>query len=54
VVVTKSAVRVYESKQKALSTYGRPIIAIPISAVKKVERTKFDLRDDVRFEHIND
>ena len=52
-VVTKSAVRVYENKQKALSTYGRPLIAIPLSAVLKVERTKYDvMREDIRFENI--
>ena len=50
-VITKSAVRVYETKQNALSTYGKPIIAIPLAAVRKAERIKFDLlRDDIRFE----
>jgi hypothetical protein len=52
-VLTKTAVRVYETKQKALSTYGKPIIAIPLAAVRKVERIKFDLlRDDIRFEGV--
>ena len=45
--------RVYENKQKALSTYGRPIITIPLAAVKKIERIKFDvMRDDLRFENL--
>jgi hypothetical protein len=45
--------RVYETKQKALSTYGKPIIAIPLAAVRKAERIKFDLlRDDIRFENV--
>lgn len=51
VVITKSAIRVYESKQKSLSLYGKPIIAIPLAAVRKVERIKFDLTDDSRFEN---
>ena len=46
VVVTKTAIRVYESKDKALSTYGKPIIAIPLSAVTAVQRTTFDTKDD--------
>lgn len=50
-VITKSAVRIYENKQKAKSTYGKPIIAIPLSAVKRVERTKFDATHDIRFEN---
>jgi len=54
-VLTRSAVRIYETKQKALSTYGRPIVAIPLAAVRKVERIKFDiLREDIRFEGISD
>jgi hypothetical protein len=50
IVLTKNAVRVYENKTKALSTYGKPIIAIPLSAVEKVERIKFDYNDDTRME----
>ena len=54
-VLTRSAVRIYENKQQALSTYGRPIVAIPLAAVKKVERIKFDiLREDIRFEGVPD
>ena len=49
-VITKNALRVYENKQKALSTYGKPIIAIPLSAVEKAERIKFDFNDDQRME----
>lgn len=48
IIVTKNAIRVYESKTKASSTYGKPIIAIPFSALQKVERVKFDLTDDSR------
>ena len=54
VVVTKNAVRVYESKSKAQSTYGKPIIAIPLAAVSKVERIKFDLNDDERIKRADD
>ena len=50
-IITKNAVRVYEDKTKALSTYGRPIVAIPLAAVKRAERLKFDTRDDTRFEN---
>ena len=51
-VVTKSAVRIYESKQKAMSIYGKPLVAIPLAAVNKVERTKYDvMREDIRFEN---
>jgi len=49
-IFTKTAVRVYESKAKALSTHVKPLIAVPISAVVKVERVKFDTNDDVRFD----
>lgn len=36
-----------------MSTYGRPIIAIPLTAVSKVERIKFDIiREDIRFENL--
>ena len=43
--------RIYENKARALSTYGRPLVAIPLAAVAKVERIKFDiLREDIRFE----
>ena len=45
VVITKNSVRVYETKAKALSQYGKPVIAIPLAAVRKVERTKFDMTD---------
>lgn len=51
IVITKTALRVYESKQKSLQTYGKPIIAIPLSAVEKAERLKFDFNDDQRMEH---
>ncbi len=53
-VITKNALRVYENKQKALSTYGKPIIAIPLSAVDKAQRIKFDFNDDQRMEHAED
>jgi hypothetical protein len=54
IVITKNAVRVYEDRARALSTYGRPLIAIPLAAVKRVERVKFDMRDDIRFENPSD
>lgn len=50
IVVTKNAVRIYENKKKALITYGKPIIAVPLAAISKVERIKFDLRDDGRMD----
>ena len=54
IVVTRSAVRVYENKQKALSTYGKPLIAIPLNAVKRVDRIKFDMSDEVRMENASE
>lgn len=47
-IVTKNAVRLYESKQKALATFSKPILAIPLSAVQRIERIKFDQTDDKR------
>jgi hypothetical protein len=29
-----------------LSTYGKPLIAIPLAAVSKVQRTSFDTKED--------
>jgi len=52
-MITKNAVRVFESKQVALSLYGKPGIAIPFSAVEKIERIKFDYNDDTRMENID-
>jgi hypothetical protein len=46
IIITKNALRVYENKHKALAMYGKPIIAIPLSAVLKAERIKFDFNDD--------
>jgi hypothetical protein len=46
VVVTKTAIRVYENNEKALSTYGKPLLAIPLAAVKGIKRTSFDTKDD--------
>jgi hypothetical protein len=37
-----------------MSTYGKPILAIPLAAVNRVDRIKFDIRDDLRFEHASD
>jgi hypothetical protein len=48
--VTKNSIRIYEDKSKALASHSKPLIAIPLSAVKKVERTKFDINDDQRME----
>lgn len=50
VVFTKSSIRIYESKGKAVSTYGKPFLALPLSAVAKIERIKFDVTDDSRME----
>jgi len=50
VIITKSAVRIYENKQKALSPYSKPLVALPLSAVSKIERIKFDMSDDSRME----
>lgn len=51
--MTKNSVRIYENKSKALATYGKPIIAVPLTAVSKIERIKFDLRDDNRMDGID-
>jgi hypothetical protein len=53
-VVTKNAVRVYENKSKASSAYGKPIVAVPLAAVNRVDRVMFDTRDDLRFEHADE
>lgn len=52
-MITKTAIRIFENKEKSLSTYGKPIIAIPLNAVSKVERTSFDLNSDDRMHGIN-
>ena len=54
VVITKSAVRVYENRQQSFSTYGKPMLAIPLKAVKKIERIKFDQSDDQRLENVDE
>ena len=54
IVVTKTAIRVYENKEKALSTYGKPLIAIPLNAVTSVQRTSFDTKDDQRVENVDE
>ena len=51
--MTKNSVRIYENKKKALMTYGKPIIAVPLAAISKIERIMFDLRDDGRMECID-
>jgi hypothetical protein len=33
-----------------MSTYGKPMIAIPLTAVRRVDRTKFDMSDDARLQ----
>jgi hypothetical protein len=33
-----------------VSTYGKPFLALPLSAVAKIERIKFDVADDSRME----
>lgn len=54
VVITKNAIRVYENSQQSLSTYGKPILAIPLLAVKKIQRLKFDQSDDQRMENLDE
>ena len=51
--MTKSAVRIYETKKDALSTYGKPIVAIPLNAVSKVERVMFNMADDQRMDSVD-
>jgi hypothetical protein len=48
VVVTKSAIRLYESADKSVSAHGKPLIAIPLAAVQKIEKIRFDAHDDER------
>ena len=48
IVVTKSALRIYENKNASLGQYSKPLIAIPLSAVNYAARTRFDIRDDDR------
>jgi len=50
VVITRNALRIYENQQQALSTYGKPIIAIPWNAVETIQRTMFDANDDTRID----
>eukprot|EP00347_Sterkiella_histriomuscorum_P017562 403348860 len=52
-VVTKTAIRIYENKEKAISTYGRPLAAIPLAAVSSIQRTSFDTKDDQRLENVD-
>ena len=47
-IVTKNAVRIYESKTNALTTFSKPILAVPLSSVQKIERIRFDMTDDKR------
>ena len=47
-IITKSAVRVYESADRAVTSPGKPLVAIPLSAVRKVHKVKFDAKDDER------
>ena len=47
-VITKTAIRIYENRGKANSIYGKPMIAIPVSAVEKCERLAFDHAEDPR------
>ena len=53
IIVTKSALRVYENKRSALSTYGKPLIAIPFNAIETIERTMMDHSFDTRMEKAN-
>jgi len=41
-------VRIYESKAKALASHSKPIIAVPLNAVKAIQKLMFDLNDDQR------
>ena len=46
--MTKTALRVYDVKKDALTTYGKPIIAIPLIAIRSIERLMINLGDDYR------
>ena len=54
IVITKSSIRIFQDFAHSQSTYGKPILAIPLGAVNRVDRIKFDIRDDLRFEHANE
>jgi len=48
IVVTKSAVRIYDDRNSSLGIYSKPLVAIPLSAVRYLARIRFDMRDDER------
>eukprot|EP00347_Sterkiella_histriomuscorum_P024380 403331322 len=54
VIITKNAIRIYPSKKDALNLYGKPEIAIPLSAVESIKRTVFDWNDDKRMESVSE
>lgn len=41
-VVTKNSVRIYESKASKESEHGKPLFALPLSAIRGISRIKFD------------
>lgn len=47
-VITKTAIRVYENADKAVISPQKPLMAIPLAAVRKIHRVKFDSKDDER------
>lgn len=48
VVVTKNAIRIYEDADRAVCSPQKPLAAIPLAAVTKIHRVKFDSNDDER------
>jgi len=49
-VVTKTAIRLYADADKAVISPQKPIMAIPLAAVRKIHRVKFDSKDDERLQ----
>ena len=47
-VLTKTALRIYDVKKDALTTYGKPIIAVPLIAIRSIERLMLNFSDDER------
>lgn len=45
VIITKNAVRIYENRAAKESEHSRPMIALPLSAIRGISRIKFDSDD---------
>lgn len=43
VSVTEKALKVYKGKCNAITCCNKPLVAIPLAAIKKVERVHFEL-----------